>query len=234
MLTCNASTAPLVSFFRFGKVQGAIVMLDKNTDRSRGFGFVTFADGNTIDSVLACEAHDIGGRIVDVKRALPRSSAPPRKVTIYNLRRERGNSHHYGGSGGGGQSRYAYVTELRRLTRRLMPQRTRPFAGLLFSFLLPSSHALVPLLPLSSSRAAATRATTTRNVAADAGAAVRRAAAAAAAVSTAAAAAEAAAAAAATSTATANVAPAAAVVAVVAAATRPTLRLLAAGLRGKE
>ena len=32
-------------------------MLDKNTDRSRGFGFVTFADGNTIDSVLACEAH---------------------------------------------------------------------------------------------------------------------------------------------------------------------------------
>ena len=219
MLTCNDSTAPLVSFFRFGKVQGAIVMLDKNTDRSRGFGFVTFADGNTIDSVLACEAHDIGGRIVDVKRALPRSSAPPRKVTIYNLRRERGNSHHYGGSGGGGQSRYAYVTELRRLTRRLMPQRTRPFAGLLFSFLLPSSYALVPLLPLSSSRAAATRATTTRNVAADAGAAVRRAAAAAAA---------------ATSTATANVAPAAAMVAVVAAATRPTLRLLAAGLRGKE
>ena len=61
-------------------------MLDKSTGRSRGFGFVTFVNGDEIDKVLGSEEHEIDDRIVDVKRALPRGAAPPRKVTIYNLR----------------------------------------------------------------------------------------------------------------------------------------------------
>ena len=46
-------------------------MYDRVTNRSRGFGFVTFELESVVDDVLATE-HEIHGKIVEVKRAEPR------------------------------------------------------------------------------------------------------------------------------------------------------------------
>jgi RNA recognition motif-containing protein len=61
-------------------------MRDAATKRSRGFGFVTYSDGEAVDRCLA-ETHVIDGREVEAKRAIPReesanssqSSQPPTK-----------------------------------------------------------------------------------------------------------------------------------------------------------
>ncbi len=55
----------LKRYFRdYGIVQDAVVMKDPVTKRSRGFGFITFFDGLSVDSVLAAEPHVIDGRKV--------------------------------------------------------------------------------------------------------------------------------------------------------------------------
>lgn len=52
-------------------VQDSIVMFDKKTNRSRGFGFVTFEAEEGVRAVLARQ-HEIMGKWVEIKRAEPR------------------------------------------------------------------------------------------------------------------------------------------------------------------
>merc|ERR1711931_494973 len=56
------------------------VMKDPTTRRSRGFGFVTFADVTGVDKVLAHGSHDLDGKKIDPKVAFPRR-AHPKMVT---------------------------------------------------------------------------------------------------------------------------------------------------------
>jgi len=56
-------------FSRFGSVVDAVV-LQWPDGRSRGFGYVTFADAASAMAALKTE-HQVGGRQVDVKRAVP-------------------------------------------------------------------------------------------------------------------------------------------------------------------
>jgi RNA-binding protein Musashi len=61
-------------FDLFGTVVDAIVVIDPITQRSRGFGFVTFdtSDGlNAIDRVLRAAPLQVRGRNIEVKRAKP-------------------------------------------------------------------------------------------------------------------------------------------------------------------
>ena len=55
-------------FCQFGAVKDAVVMLDRTTDRSRGFGFVTFENDADVEKVLSTE-NTIMGKWVEVKRA---------------------------------------------------------------------------------------------------------------------------------------------------------------------
>merc|ERR1712226_647988 len=57
-----------------------MVMKDPTTRRSRGFGFVTFADVGGVDKVLAQNSHDLDGKKIDPKVAFPRR-AHPKMVT---------------------------------------------------------------------------------------------------------------------------------------------------------
>jgi len=60
-------------FEEFGAVRDAIVMLDQATQRSRGFGFVTFEDGTDgATKSVAAQPLPIMGRSVEVKFATPR------------------------------------------------------------------------------------------------------------------------------------------------------------------
>ena len=52
-------------------------MRDRVTGDPRGFAFVVFRDGATVDLVMAEAKHEINHKIVDVKRAQARGVAPP-------------------------------------------------------------------------------------------------------------------------------------------------------------
>ncbi|CAN4096280.1 unnamed protein product [Withania somnifera] len=58
-------------FSAYGEVVDAVIMKDRTTGRARGFGFVVFADPAVADRVVK-EKHNIDGRMVEAKRAVPR------------------------------------------------------------------------------------------------------------------------------------------------------------------
>ncbi|KAL7733121.1 hypothetical protein ACLKA6_004644 [Drosophila palustris] len=63
-------------FGRYGDISEAMVMKDPTTRRSRGFGFVTFSDPNSVDKVLTQGTHELDGKKVDPKVAFPRRAHP--------------------------------------------------------------------------------------------------------------------------------------------------------------
>lgn len=67
-------------FSKFGEITEVMVMKDPTTRRSRGFGFITFADPNSVDKVLAQGSHELDGKKIDPKVAFPRR-AHPKMVT---------------------------------------------------------------------------------------------------------------------------------------------------------
>ena len=72
-------------FGRFGEVIDCVVMKHAETGRSRGFGFVTFADPGNIDEVLASCPHNLDGRTIDPKACNPRSMQKPKKSTTQHF-----------------------------------------------------------------------------------------------------------------------------------------------------
>jgi len=58
-------------FGHFGTCVNAVIMMDRATNRSRGFGFVTFESEDTVDTILA-RTHQFGGKTVEVKKAVPK------------------------------------------------------------------------------------------------------------------------------------------------------------------
>ncbi len=78
------------AFSAHGEISEAIVISDRDTGRSRGFGFVTFDDDEAADkAVAALNGTDLDGRTikVDVAQAKQRSGG--------------------GGGGGGGRGGYS-------------------------------------------------------------------------------------------------------------------------------
>lgn len=67
-------------FAKFGDITEVMVMKDPTTRRSRGFGFVTFADPSSVDKVLAAGPHELDGKKIDPKIAFPKR-AHPKMVT---------------------------------------------------------------------------------------------------------------------------------------------------------
>ncbi|KAI0303050.1 hypothetical protein BC826DRAFT_983049 [Russula brevipes] len=59
-------------FSQFGKVVDSTVMLDRETGRSKGFGFVSFEDTD-VTPFLGFGNLEIDGKLIDVKLAQPRS-----------------------------------------------------------------------------------------------------------------------------------------------------------------
>ncbi|KAI9661228.1 MAG: hypothetical protein M1821_009555 [Bathelium mastoideum] len=60
-------------FMQFGRVLDATLMMDKDTGRPRGFGFVTFDSEAAVDSTLA-QPLEIHGKMIEVKKAQPRGN----------------------------------------------------------------------------------------------------------------------------------------------------------------
>ncbi|PNH12873.1 RNA-binding protein Musashi 2 [Tetrabaena socialis] len=77
-LAPETDDAQLKEYFdQFGPVSEALVMVDHNSGRSRGFGFVTFGDEAAVEKVFtAGQMHELGGKQVEVKSATPKGSGP--------------------------------------------------------------------------------------------------------------------------------------------------------------
>ncbi|KEF50899.1 uncharacterized protein A1O9_13048 [Exophiala aquamarina CBS 119918] len=60
-------------FSRFGEVRDCIIMRDRATWRSRGFGFLTFKDPKAVNRVMMTQRHVVDGTVIDPKRAIPQA-----------------------------------------------------------------------------------------------------------------------------------------------------------------
>ncbi|KAL0370397.1 UNVERIFIED_CONTAM: Heterogeneous nuclear ribonucleoprotein 1 [Sesamum angustifolium] len=62
------------NIFKILAVTDVVIMYDPNTGRPRGFGFITFTTEDAVDRVLHKTFHEVTGKLVEVKRALPKDS----------------------------------------------------------------------------------------------------------------------------------------------------------------
>ncbi|KAF7815943.1 heterogeneous nuclear ribonucleoprotein 1-like [Senna tora] len=63
-------------FDQFGTITDVVVMYDHNTQRPRGFGFITYDSEEAVDRVLYKTFHELNGKMVEVKRAVPKELSP--------------------------------------------------------------------------------------------------------------------------------------------------------------
>jgi RNA recognition motif-containing protein len=89
-LTYNVTSSSLEEMFTpFGSVRSAQVIQDRDTGRSKGFGFVEMSDDNAArDAIAGLNGKEVEGRALTVNEAKPRE--------------ERSGGGGYGGGGGRG------------------------------------------------------------------------------------------------------------------------------------
>jgi len=79
------------AFSQFGEITDAVVISDRDTGRSRGFGFVTFAEEDSANKAIEqMNGTELDGRTINVNEALERSGGGG------------GGGGRRGGGGGGG------------------------------------------------------------------------------------------------------------------------------------
>ena len=101
------------AFGQFGSVTSAKVMMERDTGRSKGFGFVEMGSDEEAQSAISgMNGQPLGGRSVVVNEARPMEERPPRSGGGGfggggGGRREGGGGYGggYGGGGGGGGGR---------------------------------------------------------------------------------------------------------------------------------
>jgi len=87
------------SFGQFGSVTSAKVMMERDTGRSKGFGFVEMgSDAEAQAAINGMNGQPLGGRSVVVNEARPMEARPPRSGGFGGG----GGGGGYGGGGGGG------------------------------------------------------------------------------------------------------------------------------------
>uniref|UniRef100_A0A8C5MK51 RRM domain-containing protein n=1 Tax=Leptobrachium leishanense TaxID=445787 RepID=A0A8C5MK51_9ANUR len=74
-------------FEQWGTLTDCVVMRDPNSKRSRGFGFVTYASSDEVDSSMNARPHRVDGRVVEPKRAVSRedSTKPGAHLTVKKI-----------------------------------------------------------------------------------------------------------------------------------------------------
>ena len=78
------------AFARFGPVQSAAVMTDRETGRSRGFGFVEMASEEEAEKAISgLNGSSLDGRMIRVDRATPRGAGGPRPAGAGGPRSDR-------------------------------------------------------------------------------------------------------------------------------------------------
>ena len=85
------------SFGEFGSITSAKVMMERDTGRSKGFGFVEMgSDAEAQAAIAGMNGQSLGGRAITVNEARPMEARPPRTGGFG------GGGGGYGGGGGSG------------------------------------------------------------------------------------------------------------------------------------
>lgn len=94
-LSYSANEAELRDLFgAYGAVESVAVITDRDTGRSKGFGFVEFAnDAEAQAAIAGLNGKEVSGRSLTVSPARPKSEGS-------------GNRGGFGGGGGGRRNRY--------------------------------------------------------------------------------------------------------------------------------
>ncbi|GAC1387761.1 MAG: RNA-binding protein [Candidatus Saccharimonadales bacterium] len=97
-LPYSMSSEDLEELFKeFGEVASATVIIDRDTNRSKGFGFVEFSsDDEAKAAIAALNDKEVQGRRIIVNEARPQEKRPPRE----------GGGGYGGGNGGGFKPRF--------------------------------------------------------------------------------------------------------------------------------
>jgi len=74
-------------FESWGEIVDVVVMKDPKTKRSRGFGFITYSQASMVDDAQNARPHKVDGRVVEPKRAVPRTEIgrPESGATVKKL-----------------------------------------------------------------------------------------------------------------------------------------------------
>ncbi|KAJ8770462.1 hypothetical protein K2173_017953 [Erythroxylum novogranatense] len=112
-------------FDQFGIITDVVVMYDHYTQRPRGFGFITYDSEEAVDRVLLKNFHELNGKMVEVKLAVPKElspgptrgqfgvfnySSPSRVTSLLNGSTQGYNSNAGGGYGTRMDGRFSPVT----------------------------------------------------------------------------------------------------------------------------
>ena len=90
------------AFSQFGAVTSAKVMMERDTGRSKGFGFVEMgSDAEAQEAINGMNGQSLGGRSIVVNEARPMEARPPRSGGGFG-----GGGGGYGGGRGGGGGGY--------------------------------------------------------------------------------------------------------------------------------
>jgi len=89
------------AFGQYGSVASAKVMMERDTDRSKGFGFVEMSsEAEALAAIEGLNGHSLGGRALTVNEARPME--PRTGGGGYGGGGRSGGGGGYGGGGGGG------------------------------------------------------------------------------------------------------------------------------------
>ncbi|THD20302.1 Heterogeneous nuclear ribonucleoprotein A2 [Fasciola gigantica] len=81
-------------YSQWGEITDVVVMKDPRSNKSRGFGFVTFKEASSVDKAQADRPHKVDGKDVDSKRAMPREETSPevhaavKKIFVGGLKKD--------------------------------------------------------------------------------------------------------------------------------------------------